>query len=172
MSTRYHNYFGLKAGNSSKKGAWGVWDGTVANLKTREEYTPGTLTTIKDYFRVYKSVDEGVHGYFEFLNYSRYQNLKGVSSPSEFLNRIVKDGYCTSSTYVTTNMGIIAKYGLTKYDWDKSDASELKSIDDIAKEVIAGQWDTGAVRQAKLMAAGYDYKTVQKRVNEMLDEMK
>lgn len=43
-----------------------------------------------------------------------------------------------------------------------------KSIDEIAKEVIQGKWGTGADRKNRLTKAGYDYKTVQKRVNELL----
>ena len=43
-----------------------------------------------------------------------------------------------------------------------------KSVDEIAKEVIQGRWGNGAERKEKLTAAGYDYATVQKRVNEML----
>ena len=43
-----------------------------------------------------------------------------------------------------------------------------KSIDTIAKEVIAGKWGNGETRKKKLKAAGYDYATVQKRVNQML----
>lgn len=45
---------------------------------------------------------------------------------------------------------------------------KLKSIDEIAKEVIRGDWGAGAVRKKRLEEAGYDYKAVQKRVNEML----
>lgn len=43
-----------------------------------------------------------------------------------------------------------------------------KSVDEIAKEVIQGKWGNGTERKEKLTAAGYDYATVQKRVNEML----
>ena len=43
-----------------------------------------------------------------------------------------------------------------------------KSIDELAKEVIRGDWGNGTERKEKLTAAGYDYATVQKRVNEML----
>ena len=44
----------------------------------------------------------------------------------------------------------------------------LKSIDEIAKEVIKGLWGNGAARKEKLSAAGYDYTAVQKKVNELL----
>ena len=43
-----------------------------------------------------------------------------------------------------------------------------KSIDTIAREVIAGKWDNGNTRKQKLAAAGYNYSEVQKRVNQLL----
>ena len=43
-----------------------------------------------------------------------------------------------------------------------------KSISEIAKEVIAGKWGNGDDRKNRLAAAGYDYATVQAKVNEML----
>lgn len=168
LSARYHNYFGLKAG-SQKKGSMGVWDGTVANLKTKEEYTPGTLTTIKDYFRVFKSMDEGVRGYFEFLCYTRYQNLKQCNTPSDFIKTIMKDGYCTSTTYHSTCMGLISKYDLTQYDFGQTPVSKPSNdIDKVAMDVINGKYGSGEDRKNKLAAAGYDYNVVQKRVNQLL----
>lgn len=44
----------------------------------------------------------------------------------------------------------------------------LKSIDEVAKEVIRGDWGNGAERFAKLEAAGYNSDAVQARVNELL----
>lgn len=46
--------------------------------------------------------------------------------------------------------------------------SSKKSIDEIAREVILGKWGNGQERKDKLTQAGYDYSTVQKRVNELL----
>lgn len=43
-----------------------------------------------------------------------------------------------------------------------------KSIDEIAKEVIRGNWGNGATRKQRLTDAGYDYSAIQKRVNELL----
>ena len=43
-----------------------------------------------------------------------------------------------------------------------------KTVDQLAREVIAGKWGTGAERKAKLKAAGYDADAVQKRVNVLL----
>lgn len=43
-----------------------------------------------------------------------------------------------------------------------------KSLDDIAKEIIAGKWGNGTERQRRLTEAGYDYAKVQAKVNEIL----
>lgn len=47
-----------------------------------------------------------------------------------------------------------------------------KSIDQLAVEVLAGLWGNGIIRKAKLMAAGYNYSEVQKRVNEIVTQRK
>ena len=47
-------------------------------------------------------------------------------------------------------------------------APQLKSLDEIAKEVIRGNYGNGEERKRRLAAAGYNYEQVQKRVNEML----
>lgn len=43
-----------------------------------------------------------------------------------------------------------------------------KTIDEVAREVIRGEWGNGTARKQKLEAAGYDYETVQARVNALL----
>ena len=43
-----------------------------------------------------------------------------------------------------------------------------KSVDQIAREVIAGKWGNNPQRSAKLKAAGYDAAAVQRRVNQLL----
>ena len=50
----------------------------------------------------------------------------------------------------------------------KPSAPAKKSIDTIAREVIAGKWGNGNTRKQKLAAAGYNYSEVQKRVNQLL----
>ena len=50
----------------------------------------------------------------------------------------------------------------------KGNESTLKSLDDIAREVLAGKWGNGAERKQRLRAAGYNPAMVQARVNELL----
>lgn len=47
-------------------------------------------------------------------------------------------------------------------------SSPSKSITEVAKEVIRGDWGNGAERKQRLTAAGYDYASVQAKVNELL----
>ncbi|MBR3264840.1 MAG: lysozyme, partial [Erysipelotrichaceae bacterium] len=42
------------------------------------------------------------------------------------------------------------------------------NIEKLAKEVIQGKWGNGQERVDKLTAAGYDYKEVQDKVNELM----
>lgn len=46
--------------------------------------------------------------------------------------------------------------------------SSKKTIEEVAYEVIAGNWENGSIRKEKLESAGYNYKEVQSKVNEIL----
>ena len=167
LASKYHNYFGMKCGSS--------WKGKSVNMATKEEYKVGTLTNIRDNFRVYDSMDAGVKGYFDFINKSRYANLKGVKSPEEYVRRIKADGYATSSKYVDNIMRVIRDNKLTRFDNKVGESMKKEEltgkvlsgkeiIDILAKRVIKGDYGTGADRKAKL---GELYSIVQKRVNEL-----
>ena len=108
LSSQYFNFFGLKCGSA--------WKGKSVNLKTKEEYTVGTLTTIRDNFRVYDNMLSGVRGYFDFISTKRYENLKTAITPLQYLQFIKADGYATASSYVDICMNCINKYNLTQFD--------------------------------------------------------
>ena len=167
LASKYHNYFGLKCGSS--------WKGKSVNMATKEEYKVGTLTNIRDNFRVYDSMEAGVKGYFDFINTSRYANLKGVKSPEEYVKRIKADGYATSSKYVDNIMRVIRDNKLTRFDGNGDGdmkkeeltgkvLSGKEIIDILARRVVAGDYGTGVDRKKKL---GELYPIVQKRVNEL-----
>lgn len=121
LSSKYHNYFGLKCGKS--------WRGPSVNMKTKEEYS-GDLVTIKDNFRVFSSMEAGVTGYYDFISTSRYASLKTARTAQEYLERIKAAGYATSSSYVNNVMNVVRKYDLNL--WDKS----LNGIEDLNPFVI------------------------------------
>ena len=167
LASKYHNYFGLKCGSS--------WKGKSVNMTTKEEYKVGTITNIRDNFRVFDDFDDGIRGYFEFINTSRYANLKGVKNPEEYVRRLKADGYATSSKYVDNIMRVIRDNKLTRFDGNGDGdmkkeeltgkvLSGKEIIDILARRVVAGDYGTGADRKKKL---GELYPIVQKRVNEL-----
>jgi hypothetical protein len=76
--------------------------------------------------------------------------------------RIIKT---VAKTRGWTNWG---KCAYIKYEEDKKEDNEKKSVTEIAKEVINGKWGNGETRKKKLEKAGYNYKEVQKEVNRLL----
>lgn len=158
LGKNYNNFFGMKCGSA--------WKGKSVNLTTKEEYTVGTLTEIKDNFRVYDSMEDGVNGYFDFINYNRYSNLKDASSSKNYLELIKADGYATSSTYVDNVYSVVTSQGLL--EWDSSQLESCpKSNEEIASEVLRGEWGNGEDRRDRLTRSGYDYNMIQELVNSM-----
>ena len=155
LGYKYHNYFGMKCGSS--------WKGKSVNLKTKEEYSVGQLTTIRDNFRVYDSMEEGVIGYFNFISTKRYANLKDATTPRQYLEMIKADGYATSSTYIATNMNLVDKYGLTRFD----DAPFRPITPQLISDVIDLKYGNGNSRIIALTNEGYNAEEVQKKVNEV-----
>lgn len=68
---------------------------------------------------------------------------------------------------IRINGRYIRGYGVPKYDSAPA-ATGSKSVEVVAREVIAGKWGNGAERVTRLTKAGYDAKAVQRKVNELL----
>lgn len=81
----------------------------------------------------------------------------------------------TASKWIVENTGLIGEtiargicdyFGVTFRE--KEQAQPAKSVDEVAREVIRGEWGNGSDRRQRLEAAGYDYDTVQNHVNAIL----
>lgn len=150
--------FGIKATSS--------WKGKVYNSITQECYDGSTYTNITACFRAYNSLAESIADYFDLiLGLSRYQGAINTSSPLECITAIKNGGYATSPTYINTIMSIINSNNLTQYDNVENSVDNSKSIEELAKAVIRGEYGNGEERKQKL---GNLYNEVQKRVNEIL----
>ena len=84
LSQRAFNFFGMKAGNG--------WKGATYNSKTQEQTRAGQSFTIDAAFRAYPNVQAGIRGYYMFLQYPKYQNLKGVTDYKQACRLIKADG--------------------------------------------------------------------------------
>ena len=118
-------------------------------------------------------------------NMSTFPAINGTLVYKKSGNRISHVGiYCVDG-YVYEAKG--HRYGVVKTPYKQTDwvlwslcpyieycdyvnnaDSNKKSNYDIATEVIAGKWDSGAKRKKRLTEAGYDYTAIQKIVNKRL----
>lgn len=120
LSQKAYNYFGMKAGSG--------WKGATYSSKTQEQTPAGQAFTINADFRAYPDVQAGIRGYYVFLQYPRYANLKGVTDYKEACRLIKADGWATDVKYTDKLVSLIEKYGLTKYDEEVLEVVEKGKI--------------------------------------------
>ena len=108
LSQKAYNYFGMKAGSG--------WKGATYNAQTQEQTAAGQPFTVNAAFRAYPNVQAGIRGYYVFLQYPRYANLKGVTDYKEACRLIKADGWATDVSYTDKLVSLIEKYRLRKYD--------------------------------------------------------
>ena len=87
------------------------------------------------------------------------------------------EGNTSNANDVISNGGGVAKkkYNVLRYEGKSlfgRPKYDVKSIEEIAKEVIKGLWGTGEARKSRLKNAGHDYQAVQNKVNELLNPKK
>lgn len=166
LSSRYFNFWGMKCGSN--------WTGKSVNMETHEETPEGTIKVNSD-FRVYDSFELGVIGYFEFIQYPRYLNLRDCRGTEDYLTTIKNDGWATSSSYVRNIMAIAGQINYlvndTGADSDPqppqpppphgSEPAVYNQIVQIALEVLTGQWgDAFSDIKQNVDYAGYDVEEV------------
>lgn len=108
---KHNNFFGMKY----REGRLTCHSGTFVDGSS-EQLPDGTYIPITDQWYEFKTLEDGVHGYFQYTNISRYSNLKGVTDPLTYLTNIRADGYATSLDYVKNVMAVVNNWNLTKYD--------------------------------------------------------
>lgn len=108
LSKVYHNFFGMKA----QKG----YKGEYVRMRTKEEYQEGHLVTIYANFRKYPTDEAGITGYYDFLQYKRYANLKHAKDYKQFAEYLRADGWATSFTYRDNLIEKVERYNLTRFD--------------------------------------------------------
>lgn len=107
--------------------------------------------------------------------------VKVPSAPTAYCECEFHDNANTAKWIIenTTLIGETIAHGICDYfgiSFDDGKAPEVvptpapsqKSVDELAREVIRGEWGNGSDRRIRLESAGYDYDAVQDRVNEIL----
>lgn len=185
LAVHANNYFGLKAGKS--------WTGATITIVTTECIN-GNYVKVTDTFRKYASLEECVKGYFEFLQYDRYSNLKGVVDNHIFVELLKQDGYATDERYISKIITIIDTYDLSQYNaigtmltdlvvdtyrgkYGNGETrkknlgchySQVQSYVNIVSDAIKGRYGNGGTRAIAIRTMGYDYNIVQTCINKIM----
>jgi hypothetical protein len=123
LAVNAHNYFGLKYRKGRCKTCIGIYTKVGSEQNADGSYTSSSMEWCK-----FKDMENGVIGYFDFINISNYSNLKGVTDPETYLERIKADGYATSLNYVSNLVAVIKKYNLTEYDKEETKMSNSSLV--------------------------------------------
>ena len=110
------NYFGLKYRPGRCPTASGIYYKVGSEQNADGTYSSSAMQWMK-----FDNMEDGVKGYFDFINIPNYASVKDADNPLTYLENIKAAGYATSLKYVANLMAVIEKYGLTQYDQAESE---------------------------------------------------
>ena len=84
LASKYFNYWGMKAGKG--------YTGQTVAMNNKAKNDPAV-------YRVFMSMEDGCEGYFTFLSYPRYKQLKNCMTDSDYLNMIGPCGWNSNPGY-------------------------------------------------------------------------
>lgn len=127
----------------------GYWAGVYANLNWYTNYL--NKDTIKARYTTwvahYGISQDRYVGQYDMLQYSDTGKISGISG--------------------NVDMDIMYRDLINEIK-ESNTGTDRKTVEELAREVIAGKWGNGEERKIKLTNAGYDYSAVQSKVNEIL----
>lgn len=119
--------------------------------------TPGDSESISVNSKLYEvSVPAAPTAYIEVEFHDNEASAKWIVEHTTEIGEAIAKGICNY-------------FDITYKTESKPDqAPSKKSIDELAREVIRGEWGNGADRKNRLTKAGYNYNAIQSRVNQLL----
>lgn len=114
---QYNNYFGLKYKPNRVTCNSGTF--TAPSYEWRD----GKYVPIVTEWYSFSDMYNGVDGYFQFINYPRYDDARKQTDPEKYLQSLWGSGYATGPKYVETCMRVVNQYNLTQYDKKGDDMS-------------------------------------------------
>ena len=116
--------------------------------------TPGTSENIRVDASLYEvRVPSAATAYIECEFHDSVESAEWIINHTGYIGETIARGICDY-------FGVAFQ--------EKEQAAPAKSVDEVAREVIRGEWGNGSDRRQRLEAAGYDYDTVQNHVNAIL----
>ena len=133
--------------------------GCQAILAVVAPLSPGTSENLKVYAGVYEvRVPAAPTAYIECEFHDNAESAKWIIEHTSEIGEAIAHGICNY-------FGVTYK---AKEEPAPQPKPAKKSVDELAREVIRGEWGNGSDRRIRLTQAGYDYDAVQKHVNEIL----
>lgn len=129
LAMNANNFFGLKW----RENRCPTSNGHYIKIGSEQNADGSYVSSVMKWFK-FPDMEAGVQGYFDFINNSRYANLKGVTDPETYLQYIKADGYATSLEYVNNLLAVIERYDLTKFDI--SNAEKEININHIINQIL------------------------------------
>lgn len=146
----------------SNKYKFGMWQNSSSGKISGYSGNLDTDISYKDYPSIIKN--GGFNGYSQGNIFEKSTNELDKYTDEE-LAKMVWAGVFGNDTERKEKLG--NRYKAVQ-DLVNKGIGKLKTIDEIAKEVIQGKWKNYPERKTLLENAGYNYQEVQKRVNELL----
>lgn len=138
---------------------------TFCETVREEGYVPGIYMN-KDYYKNYADDDLKGRGYVMWL--ADYEGKPDY--PCDIQQTGSKGKVNGIAGNVDTDELLTVDLLNNQNEPTNTPAPAIKTVDEVAQEVIDGKWGISPERQKKLEAAGYNYREVQDRVNSMLKE--
>ena len=138
----------------------GYWCGIYANLNWWNNYLVG-LDDFTKWVAQYNKTNNYKGSGMDMWQYSDSGHIDGIEGNVD-MNECYRDFPAEILAESSTEAGE-SKSGTQPVQ------PTIKSVAELADEVLAGKWGNGADRRARLTSAGYDYDAVQTAVNKKLE---
>ena len=150
------------------------------------EYVNGEYVNVRDTFVQYPSIADAVRGYYNLMQYDRYNDATACTNYVDTANAMQSCGYATDPDYAHKLINIINDFNLNFFDSAdyinsicKDDVEYLfdnypseADIESLVWSVIRGDYGNNPERKERL-TSDYDeetYNAVQERVNQLKAE--
>jgi hypothetical protein len=111
FKAQHNNYFGLKY----RKNRVTCHNGYFRD-DSKEQRADGSYEPIVDDWYSFEDMEHGVEGYYQFINIDYYKELKGMTSPLNYLYKLSELHYATAHDYVENVNRVLVEHELYKYD--------------------------------------------------------
>lgn len=152
------------------------------------EYVDGEYINVRDSFMQYPSIADAVRGYYNLMQYDRYNDATACTNYVDTARSMQSCGYATDPEYADKLINIINDYNLDFYDYadyintickDESDINYTYNrypfgvdVDTLAWAVIRGEYGNNPERKERIVSEFGEgvYNSVQGRVNQLKEE--